>query len=138
MVVSIDLTVKKTNTVSQVFFFDNDYDALKEVLSYEPKMMMMPRAYSYQMADSALKVFHPKVVHIDPSFYSEDVSYLIRTNNSRIWINALGEPDDLIRNGNAEQAMNKLLQFNANVIQTDEPELLIKYLNQHKLFPLLH
>ncbi|MDX1283763.1 MAG: hypothetical protein R3182_02060, partial [Draconibacterium sp.] len=125
--------IKKTNMVSQVFFFDNDYYALKEVLMYEPEMMLMPRAYSYQMVDSAINIFHPKVIHIDPSFYSEEVSSLIRSNNSRIWINALGEPDNLIRNGNAEEAMEKLLQFKANIIQTDEPELLIEYLDSKGL-----
>jgi len=128
----VDVVIK-TNTMSQVFFFDNDYDALKEVLSYEPEMILMPRAYSYQMADSAIKVFHPKVIHIDPSFYTENVTDLIRKNNSRIWINALGETDDLIRNGKTEEAMKELLRYRANIIQTDEPEALIKYLKSKGL-----
>jgi glycerophosphoryl diester phosphodiesterase len=120
--------IKKTNTANQVFFFDNDYDALKEVLSMMPEAIIMPRAYSYEMADSALKVFTPAVVHIDESFYTPEVTSLIRTKNARIWINALGEQDYLIHEGETEKALKNLLKYGANIIQTDEPELLIPLL----------
>jgi glycerophosphoryl diester phosphodiesterase len=120
--------IKKTKTQSQVFYFDNDYDALKEIRSWEKEAMFMPRAYSYQMADSALKEFNPKIIHIDNSTNTKKMTDLIRNNNARVWINALGSPDDLIRNGVAEEAMNRLLKYNANIIQTDEPKLLIEYL----------
>lgn len=122
-------TVKRTGTESQVFYFDNDYDLLKEILDLEESSMMMPRAYSFEMADSALNLFTPGVVHIDPSFYTSEVTLLIRNKNARIWINALGEFDEMIRKGEIEEAMSKLLLYNANIIQTDEPELLLKYLN---------
>lgn len=120
--------IKKTNTTNQVFFFDNDYDALKEVLSMMPEAIIMPRAYSYEMADSALKMFTPAVVHIDESFYTPEVTSLIRTKNARIWINALGEQDYLIHEGETEKALKNLLKYGANIIQTDEPELLIPLL----------
>ena len=117
--------INKTDTWNQVFFFDNDYDALKEVLSMKPDAMLMPRAYSYEMADSALNVFHPEVIHIDESFYSQKLTDLIKGENARIWINALGDQDDLIRKGDMDEALNNLLKYGANIIQTDEPELLI-------------
>jgi glycerophosphoryl diester phosphodiesterase len=120
--------IKKTGTQSQVFFFDNDYDGLKEVLSMMPEAIIMPRAYSYEMADSALKVFTPAVVHIDESFYTPEVTSLIRTKNARIWINALGEQDYLIHEGDTEKALKNLFKYGANIIQTDEPELLIPLL----------
>jgi glycerophosphoryl diester phosphodiesterase len=125
--------VKKTNTQSQVVWFDNDYDALLKIRSMEPGAMFMPRAYNYQMADSALKVFNPKVVHIDESFYTPEVSNLIRQKNARIWINALGEPDFLIKNGEIDKAMDKLLKHQANVIQTDQPEKMLEYLRSKGL-----
>ncbi len=125
--------VKKTKTSKQVFYFDNDYDALMEVREMDPSSMFMPRAYSYEMADSALKIFHPQVVHIDPSFYTKEVTELIRSNNARVWINALGETDAMIRKDNVEKAMNDLLRYKANIIQTDEPELILKYLRSKGL-----
>ena len=125
--------IKKTGTASQVFFFDNDYDALKEVLTMLPEALLMPRAYDYNMADSALKVFTPEVIHIDESFYTQELTSLIRNKNARIWINALGEPDDQIRNGQSEKALQNLLKYGANIIQTDEPEMLIPLLEKKGL-----
>ncbi len=125
--------IKKTGTAHQVCFFDNDYDALKEVISLMPEALLMPRAYSYQMADSALKVFSAEVIHIDESFYTPELTSLIKGKNARIWINALGEPDDLIRNGKAEQALQNLIKYEANIIQTDEPETLIPLLEKKGL-----
>jgi len=125
--------VKSTDTQTYVFYFDNDYDVLNEIIGLEESSMIMPRAYSYEMADSALNLFTPQVVHIDPSFYTAEVTKLIRNKNARIWINALGDFDEMIRKGDVEEAMNKLLLYNANIIQTDEPELLIKYLISNDL-----
>lgn len=126
-------TVKKTKSQKYVFYFDNDYDVLKEILKLDKKAMLMPRAYSYEMADSALNLFSPKVVHIDPSFYTLKLTSVIASREARIWINALGEPDAMIRMGEIDKAMNKLLLYNANIIQTDEPELLIEYLDSKGL-----
>ena len=117
--------INKTGTWNQVFFFDNDYNALKEVLSMQPDAMLMPRAYSYEMADSALQVFHPQVIHIDESFYTQKLVDLIKGKNARIWINALGDLDDLIRKGDVNEALNNFLKYGANMIQTDEPKLLL-------------
>jgi glycerophosphoryl diester phosphodiesterase len=125
--------IKKTGTQNQVFFFDNDYDALKEVLTLLPEAILMPRAYSYEMADSALRVFAPEVVHIDESFYTQELTGLLKKKDARIWINALGEQDELIRSGKSEEALANLLKSGANIIQTDEPEKLIGILKKKGL-----
>jgi glycerophosphoryl diester phosphodiesterase len=125
--------IKKTGTQNQVFFFDNDYDALKEVLTLLPEAILMPRAYSYEMADSALRVFAPEVVHIDESFYTPELTKLIKQKDARIWINALDGADRQIRMGNGPVAIDSLLRFGANIIQTDEPEKLIEILKEKGL-----
>lgn len=125
--------IKKTGTQNQVFFFDNDYDALKEVLTMLPEAILMPRAYSYEMADSALRVFAPEVVHIDESFYTPELTKLIRQKDARIWINALDGADRQIRIGKGPAAIDSLLRFGANIIQTDEPERLIEILKEKGL-----
>lgn len=123
--------IKRTGTENQVFFFDNDYDALKEALSMLPEALIMPRAHSFDMADSALTVFSPVAVHIDDSFYTQEVCDLLHTNNARIWINALGDQDRLIEAGETGQALDSLMKYGANIIQTDLPEILIPLLEEN-------
>lgn len=80
------------------------------------------------MADSALVRFKPEVVHIDSKFYTPEVTRLIKSNKARVWINALGVPDSKIRAGKVDEALDELLKNGANIIQTDEPERLLKVL----------
>lgn len=125
--------IKKTGTENQVFFFDNDYNALKEVLTLLPEAILMPRAYSYEMADSALRVFAPEVVHIDESFYTPELTKMLKQKDARIWINALDRIDRQIRMGNGPAEIDSLMRFGANIIQTDEPEKLIGILKKKGL-----
>ena len=120
--------VRKTGTQDIVFFFDSDYNMLSTVAAADPGFMLMPRAYSQAMADSAIARFKPEAVHIDFKFYTPEVVQLIKSNKARIWINALGLPDLQIKAGKVDEALNALLKNGANIIQTDEPERLLKAL----------
>jgi glycerophosphoryl diester phosphodiesterase len=125
--------IKRNHSEDIVFFFDSDYEILSRVTSASKKFMLMPRAYSYAMADSALNLFSPQVVHIDLKFDSKEVCDLIKAKHSRIWINALGEPDVKIRQGKEKEAIEALLKNGANIIQTDEPEKWKKVLQKSGL-----
>lgn len=127
--------VRKTKTNDIVFYFDSDYAILSKVDSMESNSMLMPRAYNLAMADSALKLYSPQVVHIDSEFYTTQLTSMIKKGRARIWINALGKPDQEIKQGNEKQAVTELIQNGANIIQTDEPEKLLKYLRSVHLHP---
>ena len=120
--------VKRIDVADQVFYFDNDYDALRSIKEMDDNSIFMPRAYSYEMADSAIHIFNPAVVHIDPSFYTKKVGDLLRNNNSRIWINSLKEADAKMRYGKMEKVFEELTKYGANIIQTNEPAMLLEYL----------
>ena len=120
--------VLKTGTMEDVFYFDNDYDVLDEIKRLDKTAQIMPRAYSFHMADSAIAKYNPPVVHIDPKFYTEELTEMLRKNNARVWINALGESDGYIRYGHGEEVLGKLIGKGANIIQTDEPEMLLELL----------
>jgi glycerophosphoryl diester phosphodiesterase len=122
--------INRTYTKEIVFFFDSDYKVLSRVQAADKDFMIMPRAYSMAQADSAIALFDPPVVHIDFSFYTPECVQLIQSSSARVWINALGECDSDIRNGKEKRALKKLLSNGATVIQTDEPELLLKALNK--------
>ena len=120
--------VEKTGTNDYVFYFDNDYHQLDAIKKIESSAQIMPRAYSFHMADSAIVKYNPPVVHIDPDFYTKDLTQMLRKNNSRVWINTLGEADCYIRRGEGDKVLEKLLPNGANIIQTDEPEMLLQLL----------
>lgn len=122
--------VKKMDAGEFVFFFDSDYQILAKVDAASKNYMIMPRAYSQAMADSALTRFKPEVIHIDSKFYTPEVTSLIRGKGARIWINALGAPDVEIRKGNVSETLKNLTRQGANIIQTDEPEKMIRGLRE--------
>lgn len=122
--------VNQTDTKDIVFFFDSDYNVLSRVRAAGKDFMIMPRAYSAAMADSSIILFNPPIVHIDFSFYNSELVQSIRSKNARVWINALDEPDQDIRSGKVNEALQKLLTNGASIIQTNEPELLLKALEE--------
>lgn len=122
--------VKKMDASDYVFFFDSDYDVLAKVDAASSAYMLMPRAYSEAMADSALTRFKPEVIHIDEKFYTPELTTLIRKKGARVWINALGESDEAIRNGKLREVLTHLTSQGANIIQTDEPEKIIRGLQE--------
>lgn len=122
--------VRKMEAGDFVFFFDSDYEILAKVDAASKNYMLMPRAYSQAMADSALTRFKPEVVHIDSKFYTSEVTGLIRSKGARIWVNALGVPDMEIRKGNVAETLKNLTSQGANIIQTDEPEKMIRGLRE--------
>ena len=125
--------IQQNGCEDHVFFFDSDYEALQYVKDANPAFYLMPRAYSYEMADSAIVRFKPEVVHIDFKFYTPEVVQLIKLNDARIWINSLGLPDMAFGTENEDKALDKILKFGANIIQTDQPELLLKGLKKRNL-----
>lgn len=125
--------VKKTKSSDNVIFFDSNYAILSQVDSSSKDFMLMPRAHNYATADSALRVYSPEVVHIDSECHTAEVCSLIRNKRARIWINALGQPDADIRQGKEKEVLEELLKHGANILQTDEPEKLMKALQKSGL-----
>jgi glycerophosphoryl diester phosphodiesterase len=127
--------VRKSDATGLVIFFDSNYKLLSRIQRADNNYMIMPRAHSVEQADSLIGVFDPPVVHIDFSFYTDECVQLIQSSFARVWINALGELDEAIAKGKERYALKKLLEHGANVIQTDEPALLLKALREQGLHP---
>jgi len=129
--------VEKTNTQEEVIFFESDFNILLSVKKSNSKYFIMPRIHSIQEADSAISLFDPPVIHLDFGCYTDESVSLIKGSFARIWINSLGEPDQDIRNGEAKRSLKKLLSKGANIIQTDEPALLLETLEKNGYRPEL-
>jgi glycerophosphoryl diester phosphodiesterase len=120
--------VHKTQTADQALFFDRDFAVLDSVLLLDSTLMVMPRAKSADEVSGILKKYKPSVLHIDDSFFTEDVVNQIMAAGCRIWINALGLPDVQATAGFVEIGYEPLVTGGANIIQTDRPLLLMQFL----------
>jgi|GEM_PF-112117 len=120
--------IEKTETTQQVIFFDSDTNTLRTTRKQIPTAKLMPRAHNFTEAKKAFDL-NPTIVHIDEQCYTPQVVNLIKTKGARIWINALGDLDKHLFQGGEQEQLDKLLQKGANILQTDQPELLIHYLS---------
>lgn len=123
----VDL-VHRTHMEKQVLFFDSDFAVLDSVLLLDSTLMLMPRAHSLEEVKMIIKKYHPPVIHIDPSFFTEEVVSTIKASGARVWINALGFADAKALIGLVDTAFSPLVEGGANIIQTDYPLTLQEYL----------
>jgi glycerophosphoryl diester phosphodiesterase len=95
---------------------------------------IMPRAHSAEETAAIMQQGKYAAIHIDGSFYSDSVMSRVRTHGERIWINALGQYDEMERKQKNSGFDKMLTQFKyANVIQTDLPAELLAYLKKKGL-----
>ena len=125
--------IREAGMQKQVLFFVYDYHYTSTVDSIDNSIAVMPRAYNKEDVLDILKNYKVPVVHVDPNFYNDTLMSQIRSHNVRVWINALGKFDDLEKKQKSS-GYDSLLQMKAvNVIQTDYPANLLKYLQERGL-----
>ncbi len=125
--------VHKTNMEKQALFFDSDFAVLDSVLLLDSTLLVMPRAHSLEDVKKIIARYHPTIIHIDPGFYTDEVVKTIKESGARIWINALGKPDIQAKLGLVDSAYTPLIEKGANVLQTDYPLIVEKFLEEKSL-----
>ena len=125
--------VHMTNTEKQSIFFDSELAVLDSVILLDSTLLLMPRAYSLEEVKQIIERFHPPVIHIDPSFYTEEVVSTIKASGAKVWINALGFPDAKALIGLVDTGYAPLTDGGANIIQTDYPLNLHQFLVEKNL-----
>ncbi len=121
--------VQHTGTARQAIFFHSGTAVLDSVLLLDSTLLIMPRAHDTLELHKLLQRYDPPVVHIDDSFFTPDVVAAIRNDGARVWINALGTPDVLAKAG-IKTGYEKLVKKGANILQTDHPALMNRYLTK--------
>jgi glycerophosphoryl diester phosphodiesterase len=125
--------VDRTQTVNTCFYFLGRGIYAKMLKEKNPAYRTLVRGHKEADVDSIFAVTKTEAVHIDPSFYTVAVTAKIKANGGRIWINALGDVDKKAAAGDLE-AYGELLKNGANMIQTDYPALLMKYLKSKHIY----
>jgi glycerophosphoryl diester phosphodiesterase len=130
---SIMELVTRTGTQKNCLFFVYEPALGKMIKTKDPAFQLLVRTENVQAVDTLFSVVNPEAVHIDPSHYSAAVVKTLKKGKSRVWINALGAVDKKAAAGNLD-AYDELLKFGANMIQTDQPALVKKYLESKGLY----
>jgi len=120
--------VLETGTLNQVLFFNGNYEFLQKFRAIAPEVLAFPRAHSTEQAGVASSTFKPEAIHIDETFNTDATRKAAQASDSRLWINALGDPDKLVAQGKMKEAIDPLLAHGASMIQTDHPAAIIAYL----------
>ncbi len=109
----------------QVFLFDGDSDVLRRGQALAPGVGVMPRVLDPDgLSAATASLDRIAVVHGDPESLTPGLRDAIRALPARIWINSLGDVDEVLDTDRACSALTELLGHGANVIQTDRPRLL--------------
>ncbi|MFL5745621.1 MAG: glycerophosphodiester phosphodiesterase family protein [Niastella sp.] len=125
--------VQQTQTENTCFFFLSKDFHDKMLKEKNPELRTLVRTRSEADVDALFSVTKTEAVHIDEKHNIEAVTNKIRNNGARVWINALGEVDKKAAAGDLE-AYGELIKNGANMIQTDYPALLLKYLKSKGLY----
>lgn len=120
--------IDELGMADQVIFFLYDADWVSECLTMNPDILVMPRVRSAAETKQVIQDVRVRIVHIDDSFYEDELVNALRGQGVRVWANALGDHDREAReNGGDFGSFFKQMRF-VNVIQTDLPEALVAYL----------
>lgn len=118
--------VKELDMEDQVLFFLYDYRHMPQLHTLNPRIKIMPRAYSPADIDAILAMDIAPIVHIDDSYYSSKAMEPLLQKGIRIWANTLGEADKHAEHAGYDDFFSKM--GTVNVVQTDEPQRLVEYL----------
>ncbi|XPF93823.1 glycerophosphodiester phosphodiesterase family protein [Colwellia sp. RE-S-Sl-9] len=115
----------------QLSFYHQQPAVLARILPHLPDAWLMPMAESPEQADLLVKNGF-KMVHLRPSYTSAKLSEKLNKQGSAVWVNALGRPDQIAADVDTEAGYNAFANAKVNIIQTDQPQLLIDYLTSKR------
>lgn len=118
---------KRAGMDKQLSFYHQQPAVLERILPHLPDAWLMPMAESPEQADLLVKNGF-KMVHLRPTYMSANLSAKLNKQGSAVWVNALNKPDQMAAEGDLDAGYNTFSHAKVNIIQTDQPQLLIDYL----------
>jgi glycerophosphoryl diester phosphodiesterase len=124
----ISADVKKAGLEKLISVYHSNTEVLTKVYQKLPHAILTPMGRNALDAIEHAKTGKYKIVHTQPIYASAEHSKALNSYASSGWINALGAPDKMANDGDVEAAYMPYVAVNANIIQTDQPKLLIDFL----------
>lgn len=114
-----------------LFYIYDEYKLISLLNQYNAQIKVMPRAYTTTDVKKILLYRDITAMHIDFSFYTDELMHHVFEKQVRVWANALGKYDK--QQQEAGTGYDAITKLNVNIIQTDYPEELLVFLRKHKL-----
>ncbi|KAA3616327.1 MAG: glycerophosphodiester phosphodiesterase [Calditrichaeota bacterium] len=122
--------VQKTETQKQVMFFDHDFAVLDSIKLLDPKLLVLPRAETFEEVKMAIARFNSPVIQINADIFTSAVDSTIKAAGANLWVNSLGKLDRKARKDSVQSAYLPFIIGNADIVQTDNPDLWLKLLDE--------
>ncbi len=98
-------------------------NTIKEVIMYSPKTYPMPDPGPKENIVKIVAEVNPKVIATDMGELSKEYMKIAKSNNVKVIVD---------EDKGTEEEWDKILSWGTDGIQTDDPQKLIKYLNEKK------
>jgi glycerophosphoryl diester phosphodiesterase len=96
----------------------------KEIQDLNPALKIMPEARSAETAQKLMDDLHLKVMAFDAGDFRPEVIAVSKQAGALVYVDRLGPADN-------QKAWQEAIDLGADGIQTDHPEELMKYLQEH-------
>ena len=122
--------IHETGMQEQVIIFESDFTYLDNVIAIDSTIMIMPRAHSFDEFEGIINRYHPFAIHIDLDFLNDKTVNLADSSDVFVFVKSLGWPDIKAWFGLSKFVFGLMVKNGADIIQTDQPYLLINYLRK--------
>ena len=120
--------IKEADMIGEVMFYTSSLSVRARVLEAAPDAIAMPIARAREDVERLIEAFDLDLLHLRESYNSSELAALLDDRQVAGWTNALGSADDLVRLNGAEAGFGPIVRNRPDVIQTDFPEELLRYL----------
>ena len=124
----ITADIKKVGLENLVSVYHSKTEILDKVYQKLPNAILVPMGLNALNAVEHAQTGKYKIIHTQPIYVSASHTETLNRYASSGWLNALGAPDIMASEGHVEEAYMPYLTVNADIIQTDQPKLLINFL----------
>lgn len=120
--------VLSENMLDHVMFYHASLAVRDQILAVAPEAIVMPIARDLEQAERFTKNYGLKLLHLRESYNSLALSQLMDRQHVAGWTNALGVADEQVLRVGPDTAFAPLVANAPDVIQTDHPVALLRYL----------
>ncbi len=128
--------IRKAGMSKYVLFFLYDHQEAPELIAFDKGIPVMPRVRDAAATQQTLTYGKFPALHLDETFYNNQLADSVRATGARVWMNTLGEFDKEEK-AQPDSGFDHFFRSfpRTGIVQTDLPGELVNYLRKKGLRP---